>query len=473
VSTVFLLVFTSSGTDEVSFKLSSDGNFEAVSFSPNIPSANESEVEIPDKAHHPVAFRGHSSGSPTEGISAPSADDMILVLPASEGLPFHVKLPFNDSFKVRKVLPQLLTDVFAHVTPEWRFSWNIVRDDNGWAAVGLAFPPKMIKAPPLPGQSWRLVVPDALLGMVPESHEPEVFDHDRKPNEPIDARNDSQPRRTEDGISPTDGVDTRNAPGWRAFSGISAVTDIWVDFEAPFSKGRALFSRAGRLRKCTLQGRGLPSETYLNDSMPVRKINLLESGEIVYRRLENLIRDPEYFDLSGWRETRSRKIATSTVMAAGTCLFVIMLLYHVFLGIECSRLNAEKRAILNSTKTAFEKVFPGQKAVEPLAQTKNLLKDLEKKAESSVRLPIIDWVGWIEETFRMVSGKAVLEGIKIGIGGWKVRGTVNSYRELEELTIALSKSGMNSGVRVADSQPLNSADAKREKLRFEIEGLWK
>lgn len=388
--TTFRLTFAGSGADQV-YRLTGDGNL----------------------APEPQPAAGGTMESSRD-------DDMaeVLVLPASEGLPFQLEVPFSDPEKIRRILPQMVGDRFARVTPEWRLSWMI---GNGASAVGgkarvagLAFPPQALRRPGPDRPSWRMVIPDFML--------------------------------------------------------VSSSSSGWSTVIAPFSRGAVEFAADGRPIRFHVSGRGLP-EPQEASSRPT--FELLREGSAVLRGCSALLENLHGQDLSDWHLSRTQRLTKLAIGSGVAVLLGVALFWHLFLAWECSRLEERRRQLNMVLARSFERVFPGQRAVEPLLQARRLLEEREREAEKRVAEPVIPWYEFLGEGLKVVQDKARVEKIAASPGGWRIQGVIGSYRELSSLTAMLPTTILMRNGQTRETSPIKGDGRTVGGLRFVLEGPWK
>ncbi|NLI77779.1 MAG: hypothetical protein GX442_15255 [Candidatus Riflebacteria bacterium] len=366
-----------------------------------------------------------SGGAPAATIAqgtGPEPDEEpveVLVVPASRGLPFAVPLPFGDPVKVRRVLPELLRDVFVGIDAGWRFAWLVQPAGDQWRATGLAFPGSETAAWNLAAERWRLVVPDAFL--VP-------------------------------------------APSGRAV----------VRFTAPGSAGLACFDDDGRLGRIALEGRGLPLPLIARGWATAEPVacRLLEEGGAVYGALERLLGEPGGADLAAWREIRRQEGRRAAWQAAIAAVLAGILVFHGVLWWECRRLTRQRQDLTAAMASAYTGVFPRDRAVEPVAQTRRFLRDGARPAGPTAVVPDLPWLEVLDAVVRQASTVTRLDVVAGNGAAWRVRGVADGYARLEALVAGLQTAFPRRRLRIADSQPDTDRSGKASGLRFEVEGTW-
>lgn len=178
-------------------------------------------------------------------------------------------------------------------------------------------------------------------------------------------------------------------------------------------------------------------------------------------------------DLSGWFAGRQQRLSkTATVVGVGLVVCLIVL-WHLFLAWDCSRLEERRRQLNLVLARSFERVFPGQRAVEPVLQARKLLEEREREAEKRVPEPVVPLLALLDEGLRVVETKARVEKFSASGGGWRLQGVIGSYRELSSLTAALPATSVMSQGQTRETSPIKPDGKTIGGLRFVLEGPWK
>lgn len=353
----------------------------------------------------------------------------ILIVPAAEGLPFTVAVPFDDPVKIRRVLPELLRDIFLGIGPDWRLAWQVkpaaAPGSEGWQVVGLAFPGSVAAEWNLDADRWRLAVPDAFL------------------------------------VPPTAGRGHRR-------------------FQAPGSVGLVCFDEGGRLGRVAVDGRGLPLDAIAQawGGSAGEPWDLARAGSDVARRLAELLAAPGGADLAGWQDRRAAAIRRSAWQAAAAAVVAVVLLFHLIVWLECRTLADRRLSATQAMAKAFNAVFPRDRAVDPVAQTRRFLREAGKPvggAGEPARLPRLPWVELLRQAAALAPEVVRLEGLTAGPTTWRIKGVVESYRQLTGVVERLRQAWPGSRVRIADSQPEGAGGGSAGaagRVRFDLEGTW-
>ena len=388
---------------------------------------------------------GELSSLDSEDKGKPPVDigcDEILILPAAEGLPFRITLPFDDVSKVRKVLPQMVLEVFAHVTPDWHFSWVSYPEDQpqtedgpsapnaglpsaaspktGFTICGLAFPAQALRSRNDSPQPWRLAIPDVFL--IPNGKE-----------------------------------------------------SMAIFYESPCSSGLLVFGEGGVFERCIPAGRGLPLDVVARHPLPKDRTvyKLADHGKEMREILAGMLENLSGADLSKWREFRREGFLKTAAQAVSALLIAVIVFFHIFLFWECRLFEEHRTRLVGSMTKEFEATFHDQKSVEPISQTQRLLLNLESQSAENFRVPKIPWISWTSLLSRTLAGRTVLEKVLSDQDGWQITGVASEFATIDKIFRDLNASPMVAKVRIGDSQPISANPQNLTGIRFKIEGTWR
>ncbi|MBF0498845.1 MAG: hypothetical protein HQM09_01825 [Candidatus Riflebacteria bacterium] len=344
----------------------------------------------------------------------------VLVLPVSCGLPFRINVPFAEPDKVARVLPSLLGDLFANMKPDWRISWELetsigsdvsVSPSPGsgkTVAAGFVFPSDAWRSSPCEDEPWRLVIADAMLFRKREN-------------------------------------------------------ETCVKFRAPDSSGILFFSDHGRLDRVFVDNRGLVPPPCANTNIR----DLFSEGRDVFSILSRHLVEPKKSDLSGWQTFRHDRIMRAAKVSIPIAMIGLILLYNSFLWLECHTLQERRDFLRIATAKAFEKTFPGVHAVEPLTQSRTLLKTLQDRAIESAPPADLDAEKLLVECIENASTSLHLDGIFATGVSWRLQGMVSNYEALEAFKARCMGSSILCSGKITESHVVQTASGG---IRFTLEG---
>jgi len=177
-------------------------------------------------------------------------------------------------------------------------------------------------------------------------------------------------------------------------------------------------------------------------------------------------------DVSGWRSWRLAGLRRTAAWTAGLLVILAVLIFHLGLWWECGTLAERRRETGRRVAAAFERAFPGQRAVDPIPQTTRLLKDLERRIDAVQAPPRVPFGPLLDGLTAGVTGKARLEKVGAGAAGWKAVGLIDSYAALEALLKQLGTLPGLGRVKSGEAVPVPGERGGPSRLRVTLEGAW-
>jgi len=377
--------------------------------------------------HYRVAFASESLNlswfrlSESDLVPAPEndlpGDQDILVLPSSSGLPFQIELPFGDSEKIRKVVPQFVADIYSEVSETWLFSWVAKAAAGGddkplWKISGIAFPPEFSPQRLCPDISWRLVIPDVLL------------------------------------------VDSSDRTAFRL---VTPANEFVAVFPEKDLIGRIIRDQSIPLMP-VLAALGIDE---------VRDVSLVKSPQIVYGKLPALLDDSGFLDLSGWRQGK-RSAALRWAAGSLVLLFLgLVLTGHFFLWFECYLYESAAQRTFASVSSAFSQTLPGVPMIDAVSQLRRKITDAENSLREAGTLPNIRWLDMM--SLLEVAADSGIKMLKAGgrDNGFRFQGAAPDYTSLEAYRNRIAADARVESVTMPESRKSGA------EVIFVLEGRWK
>ena len=347
------------------------------------------------------------------------ADEPILILPASRGLPFQLELPFGEEQKINRILPQAVADIFSSVDENWLFSWKkklITNDAEAYTSfkiAGLAYPPEFKRIISDCGISWRLVVAET--EFLPLSEEKAGFI-----------------------------INSINKESYA----------VAVEYK---NIKRLLGEPESTITKLALRKEGIAQ---------LKPFRFAQEGKAVFEKALFLTENPENIDLSGWSQNRFRK---AKLMVAGTLLSLLVFVavaWHFFLWIECLKHEAAGRRTQRAMLGAFSKVFPGIPVVDPVNQLARKKDSLIKELSFSKEYFYDSFLPAIRLSTELGNRRFLIHRIKGKNELFSVAGISPDYSALNKLKSELAKKVQVSQLRVTETRKIS------EGIKFRLEAKW-
>lgn len=366
--------------------------------------------------------------SDTSLVKNNSECEKILILPAAAGLPFKVKLAFNDAEKLRKVIPQFVADQYVDVNESWLFSYKIaevkkdVCENNAsdqqpdkqklYEIQGVALPPEFSPQKIMPDMNWRIAILDAYL------------------------------------------VDSETATAFHINTPVSS-------FVAIFS-GKDLISRI-------IKDFSLPVMPVLA-AEGVKEINetkLVAYPEMLYKSILHLLDDDNELDLSGWRRLRRGHNRKVTALAFSLAILGLIFVGHFFLWFETRLTEKAADRTVEYINQSFSAVFPGVPVVDAVSQISRQISLAEDSLAEAGSVPNLDWIPILKVAASGNASNVVLQNLKARPDSVRFQGRASTYAALEKFNKAVTSQNAFAEVRIAESR------RNQEQVLFTLEAKWK
>lgn len=345
-----------------------------------------------------------------------------LILPASAGLPFKLELPFGDKNKAERVIPQHVSDLYADVSGDWLFSWEIIDSHNNekqlWTAFGLAFHPDFSIERLIPDFQCDLAIPDCILG-------------------------NSIAKNTEAG-------------------------NYSVKTKTPASESTALFTKDGVIKRIIGPDTGIPIEPILRNENVRHKFEI-DFSEETGRLIESLNKfklSQTNLDISGWKEKQKNTFLYLVKASSITLIAMLILTYHLFLWFETSLYEGAAQRTTAAITKAFKSVFPKQPVVEPVSQAKREISLIKSKLNKSSKIPSIEWQKFLDVVYNSTNSLIKIERIYAQTSSWEITAIASNYQSIDVFKSNISKAQFLSNIKVRDSRSISSG------IFFTLEGKW-